>query len=166
MSLGAVEPPDDVNWTLSVQATLPLFEGGALRARSRKATEQVSQLELQRAAVEDLIRQRIRSALHLAGASYAAIGLSRDAAEAADSTLSLVVDAYSRGVLSILDVIDAQNSALNANRAAASAVYDFLLDLIEVERAMGVFQAFAQPSEQEQLFNRVDQFFEEHQQNK
>ncbi|MBD3257503.1 hypothetical protein GF377_03645 [candidate division GN15 bacterium] len=156
-----IEPPDDVNWTVSVVASLPLFEGGRLRANSRQTSRELEQLELTRSSAEDQVRQRIRSALHLTGASYAGIGLSRDAAAAADSTLSLVVDAYSRGVLSILDVIDAQNASLTANRAAANAVYDFLLDLIEVERAMGVFRVFATPADRAAFTERLETFYAE-----
>ncbi len=156
-----VESPDDVNWTVGFQASLPLFEGGNLRATSKQATEQLSQLELERRAVAERIGQRMRSALHRAGASYAGIGLSDEAARAADSTLQLVVDAYSRGALSLLDVIDAQNVALTANRSAANAVYDFLLDLVEVERAMGSFELMRTQKGRDDFFNRLEHFLHE-----
>ena len=39
--------------------------------------------------------------------------------------------------MSIVDLIDAQRNALVAEQRSANAVYDFLIDLMEVERAAG-----------------------------
>ena len=66
----------------------------------------------------------------------AGITLSEDAAIAAARNLELVEDAYGRGTVSIIELLDAQNAAILAEEGAANAVYDFLLDLMEVERAM------------------------------
>ena len=41
------------------------------------------------------------------------------------------------GVLSIIDLLDAQSAALVAEQSAANATYQFLLDLMEAERAIG-----------------------------
>ena len=75
-------------------------------------------LKLQRDATRETVEQRIRSAMHAVGASYAAIGLSRDAAQAAAENLELVTDSYSRGVVSILTLLDAQNASLSASAAS------------------------------------------------
>ena len=73
----------------------------------------------------------MRSALHRAAASIAGIGFAEDAADAARRNLALVTDAYEEGVLSILDLIDAQNAALVAEQESATAVYDYLIDLMD-----------------------------------
>jgi outer membrane protein TolC len=75
-------------------------------------------------------------------ASYPGIRLSYDAANAAKDNLKLVADSYSRGLKSIIDLIDAQNQALVANQQAANAVYDFIIDLISVQRSAGNFFLF------------------------
>ena len=61
--------------------------------------------------------------------------------------------------MSIIDLLDAQNAAVRTREAAANAVYDFLIDLLEVERALGKFYFLASPVEIEVLFERVDRFF-------
>ena len=81
--------------------------------------------------------QRIRSSLHLAGASFAGIEQAREAVAAAEKSLEVVQEAYSLGSATILDLLDAQNAAFSAEQVAANAVYDFLIDLVEVERRHG-----------------------------
>ena len=140
----------DASWNVGIRASLPLFSGGGNIAAQARARQELQELENQRAATRDGLEARIRAALHTAGASYAGITLSEDAAVAAARNLELVEDAYGRGVVSILDLLDAQNAAIVAEEAA-NAVYDFLLDLMEVERAIGKSYLFA-PEQREDWF--------------
>lgn len=151
--------PNALNWTLGVSATLPLSTGGARRAEQSRAQEQLDQLRLARAAAAERIEQRLRSALHQAGASYAGIELVEDAAAAARSNLDLVRDAYEQGALPILDLIDAQNASLVAEQRAATAVYDFLIDLMEVHRATGRFGFFMDPEDLSAFGERLRDFY-------
>ena len=97
--------------------------------------------------------------MHMAGASHAGIEQARAAAEAARKNLELVTDAYRSGAVSIITLIDAQNSALISEQAAASAVYDFMLDLMNVERAVGQFHFFRTEPERQAYFNRLEEFY-------
>jgi len=166
-SLGALfpdlelTPPNDTNWTLGVDLTFPLFTSGRRPAVRRQDQELLSQLRFQRRAAAQRIDQRVRSSLHRAGASYAGIQLARDAAEASGRNLDLVTDSYSQGVVSVIQLLDAQNASVLAEEAAANAVYSFLIDMLEVERALGKFYFRADAMELEVLFERVDQVFEE-----
>lgn len=159
--VGSDLPPfgGNLNWNIGVNVSLPLFSGGSRTAELRKAREALWGLRLQRESVAEKIEQRVRSGLHVMGASYAAIQLSVDAAEAARKNRDLTTDAYSRGVVSILDLLDAQNAALASERAAANAVHDFLIDMIEAERAVGRITFLMTPSEIDALFERLDAFF-------
>ena len=124
-------------------------------------SEEVKQLEYQRESVAELVEQRLRSALHLMGASYAAIKQTNLAAEAAGKTLDLVLDAYSRGEASILDLIDAQNAALVSDLLAANAIYDFLEDYMNVQRAAGKFDITMPVEDKEDFLNRLDRKYKE-----
>ncbi len=167
---GLMSPPDvpvtfpqvdETNWSIGLNASLPLFQGSRRFAKRAQASSELEDLRTTRAAVAERIEQRIRSALHVAGASRAGIQLSRDAANAAKRNLDLVTDAYSRGALDILDLLDAQNAALRADLAAANAVYDFMIDLLEVERAAGGFYYLASPAEQDAWFGRLQAYFQQ-----
>ncbi|RMF60253.1 MAG: hypothetical protein D6743_15230, partial [Calditrichaeota bacterium] len=155
----AFPQPDNTNVNLGFRFSIPLFEGGSRFAVRTRASEELNELHASRAALAERIEQRIRSALHVAGASKAAIALSRDAADAAKKNLNLVTDAYSRGAVDILDLLDAQNAALTADLAAANAVFDFLIDLFEVERAVGRLYFFASDEERRAFLNALDEYF-------
>ena len=132
----------DTDWFVGLNVSLPLFEGGARRARLSGSQRVIAQQQLQREASQQLIEQRIRAMLHRIAASYPSIQLSKDGATAANKNLDLVTDAYSRGAVSILDLLDAQNAALVAEESASNAVFDFLIDLMNLQRGVGGFDFF------------------------
>jgi outer membrane protein TolC/ABC-type uncharacterized transport system substrate-binding protein len=149
----------DLSWTLRLQASLPLFTGFARSATRAQADIDLHRLTLERDAVVLAVDQRIRASLQVAGASWASIEQARVAAEAAGRNLELVTDAYTRGVLSITALLDAQRAALTAEQAAATAVYDFLGDLMRAERATGQFTVFRSAEERRAFLQRLDDFY-------
>jgi outer membrane protein TolC len=150
---------DDTDWSVGVFATFPLAEGGGKFATIKRAREELSRIQLEKESTSERIEQRIRSALHQASASYPNIRLSRSAAEAARRNLDLVADQYARGLVSIVDLIDAQNSFLRADQDAKNAVYNFLVDWMDVERAAGRFDFLMTQAEREEWFQRLEEFF-------
>ena len=151
---------DDTSWSLALSAALPLFTGGSRRAETVQARIDLDRLGLERQAVAERIGQRIRSGIEIARASFAGIGLSRQASAAARKSLELVSDAYARGAVSILDLLDAQNAALNAELFEANSVYDFFIDLMEVQRAANRFDFFLGPAELDLWYQRLESYFE------
>jgi outer membrane protein len=153
---------DDTQTTVSLQLSLPLFTSGARSADKQQAVEELTGLRLQRDAAAERVNQRIRSSLYIARSALTAIRLSREAADAAQSNLDVVRDAYSRGTVSILDLLDAQNAALVADLRSATGVYDFVRDLMEVERAAARFDFFLTPQDQADWFTRLERNLKEH----
>jgi outer membrane protein len=160
-SLGpiTVPRPPDATWSLRLQASIPIFTGLQRVAARAQADIALDRLTLQRQSVDLSISERIRSSLHVAGAAWAGIQQARAAATAAHQNLDLVTDAYSRGAVSIINLIDAQQTALSADEAAANAAYDFLIDLMNVERAVGQFDFFRSPEERQSFYQRLDAFY-------
>ena len=158
---GPFGPADREDWSLAVQATLPLFTGGFRKAQARQAGEQLSELRLEREALLESVDLRVRAAMYDLTATFPSIELAQEAGEAALKNLDLVTDSYSRGVLSIIDLLDAQNAALVAQEFAANAEYDFLIDLMELQRATNGFDFFRSEAERESWFHRLETFFAE-----
>ena len=150
---------DDSQTTVALQLSLPLFTSGARSAEKSQASEELIALHLQHQAVAEGVEQRIRAALFKTRSARTAIRLSREAAGAARSNLDVVRDAYSRGTVSILDLLDAQNAALIAELRAATSVYDFVSELMEVERAAARFDFFMTPQDQADWFTRLQRYF-------
>ena len=145
----------DLTWQFRLQAALPLFTGFGRSATRAQRGFDLQRLEVQRDALRLGVQQRVRAAMEAAGSSYAAIALTRDAAEAAGRNYELVSDAYAGGTVSITTVLDAQNAALSSAESAANAVHDFLLDLMRVERAMGRFGALQPDAERQEFLTRL-----------
>ena len=129
----------DDQWSIGVQATLPLFSSGQLRSQLSKSRNEQRQLALLKQAQLERVETRMRSALFNAAASHSSIGLAKDAEIAASENFELVTDSYSQGAVSITDLIDAQDAALEAQLQAAAARYQFLIDLVSVLRAESNF---------------------------
>lgn len=150
---------DDLgDWTLTVSASLPLYLGGARSAGRSRAAYELQQLQLARESIKEKIEQRVRSAVHFAGATYNSIDLSKLAADAAAANLVLVTDAYSKGVVSIIDLLDAQNASLQAAEGAANAVYDFLVDVINMQRAVGQYDFLLSDDEAQKEAQRLKDY--------
>jgi outer membrane protein TolC len=96
----------------------------------------------------------------VARASFAGIELSEQASAAAGKSLELVSDAYARGAVSILDLLDAQNAAVSAEQLYANAVYDFFVDLMEVQRAANRFDFFLSAADRNLWYERLEDYFD------
>jgi len=159
---GAAFPrADDTDWGVGVRVSLPLYEGGARFADRKRAIEEVSRLRIERQATRERIALAIETAVLKMQSSGPSIRLSRDARETALKNLDLVTDSYSLGVVSVIDLIDAQTSALVSSQVAANAVYDFLIDLMEMERAANDFDFFRTQEEREVWFERLEKYLKE-----
>lgn len=154
-----VPKADRNDWSIALQASLPLFTGGSRRADVRQSTDDLAALGLQREALAEAIELRIRAALFEGGSSYASIELAEEAARAARDNLELVTDAYSRGVVPIIDLLDAQNASRTADQFASNAVYEFLADLMEAQRAGNNFDFFLSEEDRDRWFARLEAFY-------
>ena len=78
---------------------------------------------------------------------------------AARQTLDLVIDQYSRGAVDIIKLLNSQNNALLANLNAANAVFNFLIDILNIQRAVGQFDYFRYGEEREAWHKRIEVYF-------
>ena len=112
-SLSVPGAPDDESWSVSLQATLPLFTGGLRGAERSQARHEVRASEADRRPPSTASKRARAWCLHRTASSWPAIDLSREAQAAADENLANVTDAYARGAVSVTDLIDAQETALS-----------------------------------------------------
>lgn len=132
--------PDRFDMQVGVTATLPLYEGNARYARTRRSRAERRQLQLRTKATRQIVEQLVRTALHRAVASLRTIRLSRQAATLAHENLDLVSASYAQGKVGLAELLDAQTQVLSADAAATTATYDFMTDLTDLQRGMGRFE--------------------------
>jgi outer membrane protein len=139
------------DWSVGLQATLPLFSGGLKKANVSRASYELRQLESLRSSAEERVEEAIRSQLHLAQAAYAQINLTAIAAEASLKNYDLVSDAYARGAVNVIELLDAQETSLTASAASAESLYGFLSIIMVMQRAVGGYDYLLPPDERNAL---------------
>jgi outer membrane protein TolC len=154
--------PGNTAWFIGIQATLPIFSGGALEAKLSQSRHQLRQLDSERDATVDAVDARARAVLARITSSYPAIALSREAASAAHENYMKVADAYAHGVVSITDLISAQDASLSAELSQAQATFTFLIDFADTLRASNSFDVLLDPQTREPWYNTVDGWFRAH----
>jgi outer membrane protein len=160
--LSAASPklPDRKNWSVGVQLSLNLFNGLSTSATEQKTNQQLEQLRIRHSALKEQVDLRIRSEMQNTKSSYFAIQQTKLQQEAARKMLDLVTDAYSRGAVPILNLLDAQNAALQTNLVAANALYDFLIQYMQLQRSLGNFDILMTADERNKFLAELVQFTE------
>lgn len=147
---------EDLNdWTVGLQATLPLFSGGQRRASVSRASYELRQLGATRASTAEKVEEQIRNQLHQAQAAYGQIDLTATAAEASKKNYDLVADAYAQGTVSIIQLLDAQDASLTANAASIDSLYNFLTIIMALQRAVGGFDYLLDEDSRIELANSM-----------
>lgn len=153
---------DSTDWLVGFTLNFPLYEGGGKVSRQRRAFQTLMGLKLQLKNLAQLVEEAIRVNINKASASFAAIGYAQNSAVAASKNLELVTDQYSRGTTNIVDLLDAQNQALIADLTTANAIYDFLIDVVAVQRAIGRYDFMMNDQERIQWFKYLDNYLQKH----
>ncbi|MBP9128120.1 MAG: TolC family protein, partial [Elusimicrobia bacterium] len=136
---------EDLNdWRVGANLRIPILEGGGRMAAISQSRFVLDQLKAQRDSVRQNVEQSVRDSLHALQASVPSIRLAQDGAEAARRTYSLVSKNYARGTRSVVDLLDAQNTSLQADLAASTAVYAAMTDLMNLQRSVGSFNYLAE----------------------
>lgn len=152
--------PKDFSWNVGLNLSLPLFEGAGRFAEVEQASIEIIKLEYEKASLTNKIEQVVRSALHQSGASYAGTLQAKISAESSSKNLDIVIDLYSQGLASITELLDAQNAALIAELLATSAQFNFLIDMMNVQRSIGEFIFTYDLDRREAFISRLEEYFE------
>lgn len=150
-------PPDE-QWSLSLTASFPLFNGTERAARKRQASDQLKATRTRRAIAETGVEQRVRTALVNLETSYEAVQRALRASDAAQRTLDVVEAAYQEGTATLVDLIDAQSAALATRQEASNAAYGLIRDWTAVQRAAGSFRVLRTAEEQRDFNERLRSF--------
>lgn len=147
--------------TIAINMSLPLDINLGMRSDLKAAAFQLNQLKVTRQQLVRGIEQRMLNSIFSVRASFPGIGLADASAEAARKNLKIISDAYARGTVSIVDLLDAQNASLVADQTASNAIYDYLQDLMELQRSMGGFVFLADEVGQQEFLDRLEGYYEE-----
>ncbi|NME69101.1 TolC family protein [Flammeovirga aprica] len=152
--------PLDQNWNISIVASIPLFSGFQKNRNYQKTKYDKLQLEAQQQQINLDVEKEVRSALYELASTSTNITNSREAMEAAQKNFEIVRDNYSKGRVSIIELIDAQNNAFESEQNAANAVYQFLQSSMKIQRAVGTFSLLQTDEEREQTTEDINELLQ------
>ncbi len=159
LNLPGTESPD-FPWSAGMSISLPLFQGSYRSARRDQTVATLAQVEFQRELAVQRIEQNVRIQLQFARASLGIIQASETAARTAQQSLDLVTEAYGQGLVTVVSLLEAQTNALLSNRNVTNAIFDYLINLKRVERAIGRFEIFLTPEEQINFVGRLEEYIQ------
>ena len=146
--------PPDGYYNVGLSVSLPIFNQNKQNLNEQIASIQKDQLNT---TIEDFrltIEKNINDAVLQLINQISNIELSRVFEETAKETLDLTQTSYANGAVNIVQLIDAQNSYLDAQLASSNATYNYLLSSMQLERYLGNFFLLQTEDERAEFIRR------------
>ncbi len=129
----------DNNYNVALSFSVPLFNKNQFNINRQKAIIQNEQLDLNKQNTELSIAVNIRSGILNLVNQMSNINLSEVSEITAKESLELNQASYAAGAVNIVQLIDAQNNYIRAQLSKANAVYNFLINALQLERFLGYY---------------------------
>jgi outer membrane protein TolC len=139
-----------------LNARIPFYQGGQIRAKKIRAELELGQLENQLASVKQRLSQDLRASMNNLVTSLFNLEFTRDASSAASRSLSLVTDSYSKGALQVVDLLDAQRASISADLAQVQAFIAYFRSNIEMQRTIGVFEFLMSEAQKQNIKQQIE----------
>ena len=132
------------NWSVAAKINLPLFEGGLRVAEVRQAKSKLEQSRLQSAKLNKDIDLEVTRASLTLDAVGRALESRQEQVKFARKNYEMVSKQFTFGLATNLDVLDANQALIEAERDVVAATYDRHLAILEVQHSVGRFLAKAE----------------------
>ncbi|MGL4454324.1 MAG: outer membrane channel protein TolC, partial [Plesiomonas sp.] len=126
------------NSSVGINLAIPLYSGGRTSSQVKEAEFGFisSSEDLERVYRE--IQKNVRAAHNNIVASISSIGANEQAVVSAKSALDATEAGYEVGTRTIVDVLNSTRSLYNVNRQLANARYDYLINTLNLQGAIGL----------------------------
>jgi outer membrane protein len=134
---GTPDSRDTTTNDLRVTLSLPIYQGGGVTSRARQANAEVWSAQ---ALVDQAIRttvQQVRDAYLGVVSSVSSVQAFYQALVSAKTSVEATEAGFEAGTRTSVDVLLVQGRQFEAERNYARSRYDYLLDLLELQRAAG-----------------------------
>lgn len=129
--------PEGKIWALGVNLSLPIFSGFATQNQVREADAQIQGVDAQQKNLRMQISKEVDSAWLGIKESRARFEQNIKEMAAAQESQRLAMERYREGLGTMVEAIDAQAQAMNAETARIQAGYDEKIALARLDRALG-----------------------------
>lgn len=146
------------NYNVALNVSIPIFNRNQNTINLQTAKIQKEQIELNRANSELNIAANVRNGVLNLVNQVSNIELSKVSEQTAQEALELTQASYKEGAVTVIQLIDAQNNYINAQLAKANAVYNFLINALQLERNIGYFFLLHSPEENQNFTQRFKEY--------
>jgi len=129
--------PEGKVWALGVNLSLPVFSGFATKEQVREADALIQGVGAQQKTLRMQIGKEVESAWLGIKESRARFEENAKETAAAQESQRLAMERYQEGLGTMVEAIDAQAQAMNAETARIQAGYDEKIALARLDRALG-----------------------------
>jgi len=129
--------PEGKVWALGVNLSLPVFSGFATQNQVREADALIQGVEAQQKSLRMQIGKEVESAWLAIKEARARFEENAKETAAAQESQRLSMERYKEGLGTMVEAIDAQAQAMNAETARIQAGYDEKIALARLDRAVG-----------------------------
>ncbi|MCT7667663.1 efflux transporter outer membrane subunit [Shinella kummerowiae] len=125
------------SWSFGPSLSLPIFNGGALKAQVKIARSDAEQQYLAWKSTVLTAVEEVENAQSALIRDYQTVAAQRKVVDTFDQTLVLARESYRGGASTILDVLDAERNVADARLALASAIRQLARDYVALNVAIG-----------------------------
>jgi outer membrane protein len=125
-------------YTVNLVLTLPLFNGFATSARVAQSKAMIKELDFNQKGLLDVIEFEVRQAILSLQEAKESLFSQEKNVEQAQESLRIAELNFSEGLATTLDISSAQAALSQAKTNYSQALYDYVISLAELDKAMGV----------------------------
>lgn len=124
-------------WNLGFSLNLPIFDGFATKAAVQQSETALSQVRLGKQQMIDAIEFEVRSAYLNLVEAKSLIEVQRNTVEQAQESLRIANLRYENGIITSVEYTDAQLALTQAEVNRLQSLYDYVVGLKKLEKAIG-----------------------------
>ncbi len=126
-------------WSFLGKVTLPIFDGFTAKGKIKAAKASWEKAKQQREALLDNINFEVKQAYRSLSAAQERIIAQKENVETAHENLRIATERYKLGLLSQLELKDAELSVIESQTNYIKTLYDYNLALAALDKAQGKF---------------------------
>lgn len=129
------------SYTVGATVQLNLFSGNGISAKTRSAKADLQRVKAMHTALSHGVEVQTRSAYLSAQSAWQRITVAQKAVDQSEEGLRIVMNRYQSGLLTIVDLLDAQVTDQQSRTLHFKALHDYKVARIKLAAAAGIIDA-------------------------
>jgi len=126
------------SWTFLGRISVPIFDGFTAKGKIKAARANLEKVQESKQQLQDLINLEVTEAYLTLQAAQERINAQKENIKTAQENLRIATERYKLGLLSQLELKDAELSLIEAETSYSRALYDYSVGLAALQKAQGL----------------------------